>query len=89
MITKALSCEEENLELRTIKEVMYYLDWLKQKAATTVEYASLHKRKVFGPTMNTLISSHEEYKMVLVQKHDAQGYVTRYKAYLVAQDFTQ
>src|SRR4051794_39335768 len=63
MIAEAFSCEEEDPEPRTIEEAMCRPDWLKWKTAIE-EYASLRKRKVFGPIVNTLPSRPVEYKMV-------------------------
>lgn len=64
-------------------------DWSKWKTAIEKEYASLCKRKVFGPIVYTLTSRPVGYKMVLICKRDAQGQITRYKARLVAQGFSQ
>lgn len=46
-------------------------DWSKWKTAIEKEYASLRKRKVFGPIVDTLTSRPVGYKMVLIRKQDA------------------
>lgn len=84
MIIEALSYEEDDPEPQTIEEAMRRSDWSKWKTAIEKEYASLCKRKVFGPIVYTLTSRPVGYKMVLICKRDAQGQITRYKARLVA-----
>lgn len=89
MIAENLSCEKDDPEPRTIEEAMRRSDWLKWKAAIEEEYASLHKREVFGPIVNDLTSRPLGYKLVFVRKRDDKGHIIRYKVRLVAQGFTQ
>lgn len=78
MIAKALFYKEEDPKPQTIKKVMHHFDWLKWKIANKEEYASLYKRKVFGPIVDTLTSYLMEYKMVLICKQVAKGQINQF-----------
>jgi hypothetical protein len=65
-------------------------DWDKWKAAIEAELRSLCKREVFGtavPTPPNVIPV--GCKWVFLRKRNEHGQVVRYKARLVAQEFTQ
>ena len=57
--------------------------------AIEVEYASLRKHKVFGPTVTDLDKHPIGHMLIFTRKYDANKKVTRYKVRLVAQGFSQ
>ncbi|GKB16661.1 disease resistance CC-NBS-LRR class family protein [Tanacetum coccineum] len=65
-------------------------DWDKWKDVMQAELNSLNKRKVFGPIVTTPRDVKPVgYKWIFVRKRNEKNEVTRYKARLVAQDFSQ
>ena len=81
---------DENPEPWNVEECRYRNDWPKWKEAMQVELNSLTKRKVFGPIVQTPEDVKSvEYKWVFVRKHNENNEIIRYKAWLVAQGFSQ
>ena len=68
---------------------MSRLDWPKWQTTIDTEYASLRKHSVFGELSLDMDKPLVGHKLIFTRKFDAQGNVTRYKARLVAQGFTQ
>jgi hypothetical protein len=87
---KAACSITETADPNTIKQAMSRPDWPEWKQAIESEHNSLNKRKVFGriqelPFGKTLVG----FRYVLTRKRNDKGIVTRYKARLVAQGFSQ
>ncbi|CAM8877350.1 unnamed protein product [Rhodiola kirilowii] len=77
-------------EPRSITECKNIHDWVEWKKAIETELDSLNKRKVFGPIVLTPKDvKHAGYKWVFVRKRNEKNKIARYKARLVAQDFSQ
>jgi len=73
-----------------MKECRQRNDWPKWKDAIEAELNSLKKRQVFGPVVHTPKGIKPiGCEWVFVQKRNEKGEVTRYKARLVAQGFSQ
>ena len=90
----AVACDivngNEDPEPRSLIECQHRQDWLKWKDAIQVELNSLNKRKVFGPVVLTPKAVKPVgYKWVFVRKRNEKNEITRYKARLVAQGFSQ
>ena len=90
----AVACDivngNEDPEPRSLTECQHRQDWLKWKDAIQVELNSLNKRKVFGPVVLTPKAVKPVgYKWVFVRKRNEKNEITRYKARLVAQGFSQ
>ncbi|KAL0824549.1 hypothetical protein Bca101_048226 [Brassica carinata] len=82
--------DNEDHEPTSIYECMQRPDWLKWKEAINVELESLRKRCVFGQIIRTPQDIKPVgYKWVFVRKRNENGEVVRYKARLVAQEFSQ
>ena len=82
--------DNEDHEPKSISECQQRKDWPLWKDAINAELNSLAKRKVFGPVVHTPEDVKPVgYKWVFVQKRNEKGEITRYKARLVAQGFTQ
>ena len=82
--------EDDDHEPRSVVGCRSKHDWSKLKEAIQVELDSLEKRKVFGhvvPTPNNV--KPVGYKWVFVRKRNDKNEIARYKARLVAQDFSQ
>ena len=86
----------ENIEMKDDDDPKSYRaaqaskDWSKWKAATIEEINTMVARGVFGPTeeanaIKTIIGS----RWVFVRKRNEKGFVTRFKARLVARGFMQ
>ena len=73
----------------TLEEAQSRADWPMWQHALEVEYNSLRKHKVFGPTVNDLDKHPIGHRLIFTRKFDASGTVTRYKVRLVAQGFSQ
>ncbi|GKA76909.1 retrovirus-related pol polyprotein from transposon TNT 1-94 [Tanacetum coccineum] len=72
------------------QECRYRNDCQKWKDAIEAELKSLEKRKVFGPIVQTPKGVKPVgYKWVFVRKRNEKNEITRYKARLVAQGFSQ
>ena len=87
--TKILK-EDDDHEPRSVDESHSKHDWSKWKEAIQVELDSLAKRKVFGhvvPTPNDV--KLVGYKWAFVKKHNDKNEITRYKARLMAQGYSQ
>ncbi|XP_076957991.1 putative mitochondrial protein AtMg00820 [Bidens hawaiensis] len=77
-------------EPKSVKECQDRNDWDKWKDAMQAELSSLNKRKVFGPIVIKLKTIKPVgYKWEFVRKQNKKNEVTRYKARLVAQGFSQ
>ena len=82
--------ENDNREPKSVDDCENRQDWNKWKDAMQVELNSLNNRKVFGPIVITLKSMKPVgYRWVFVRKRNEKNEVTRYKARLVAQGFSQ
>ena len=82
--------DNEDHEPKSIKECKQRFDWPKWKEAIKVELKSLESRKVFGHVILTPRDVKPVgHKWVFVRKRNEKGDITRYKARLVAQGFTQ
>ena len=82
--------ENDDHEPRSVDECHSKHDWSKWKEAIQVELDSLAKCQVFGlvvPTPNDV--KPVGYKWVFVRKHDDKNEISRYKARLMAQGFSQ
>ncbi|KAG7578737.1 Ribonuclease H-like superfamily [Arabidopsis thaliana x Arabidopsis arenosa] len=89
-VSKEIDHESDDPDPRSILECQKRSDWEKWKMAMETELNSLNKRKVFGPIVT--IPEHVKpvgYKWVFVRKRNEKNEVTRYKARLVAQGFSQ
>ncbi|GJW23274.1 retrovirus-related pol polyprotein from transposon TNT 1-94 [Tanacetum coccineum] len=81
---------DEDQEPKSMQECRYRNDWPKWKDAIEAELKSLEKRKVFGPIVQTPKGVKPVgYKWVFVRKRNEKNEITRYKARLVAQGFSQ
>ncbi|WCJ38518.1 Retrovirus-related Pol polyprotein from transposon RE1 [Euphorbia peplus] len=82
--------ENEDLEPTSVEECRNRDDWPKWKNAIQAELDSLSKREVFGPIVRTPKGVMPVgYKWVFVRKRNEKNEIVRYKARLVAQDFSQ
>jgi hypothetical protein len=82
--------ENEDHEPRSVEECKKRQDWPKWKDAIQAELDSLTKREVFGPvTRRPSGAKPVGYKWVFVRKRNEKGEITRRKARLVAQGFSQ
>ncbi|KAG7549820.1 Reverse transcriptase RNA-dependent DNA polymerase [Arabidopsis thaliana x Arabidopsis arenosa] len=89
-VSKEIDHESDDPDPRSILECQKRSDWEKWKMAMETELNSLNKRKVFGPIVT--IPEHVKpvgHKWVFVRKRNEKNEVTRYKARLVAQGFSQ
>jgi hypothetical protein len=80
----------DDIEPRSVDECQRRDNWQKWKEAIQVELDSLTKRKVFGPIVPT--PPHVKpvgFKWVFVRKRNEKNEIVRYKARLVAQEFSQ
>lgn len=85
-----MTYDENDVEPNTVDECRRRKDWPKWKEAIQAELRSLEKREVFGQI--TQIPKGVKpvgYKWVFVRKRNEKNEVTRYKARLVAQGFSQ
>ncbi|KAL0430677.1 UNVERIFIED_CONTAM: Retrovirus-related Pol polyprotein from transposon TNT 1-94 [Sesamum radiatum] len=81
--------KDEN-DPQTMEECRHRNDWKSWRKAIQDELDSLNKREVFGPITPTPKGVKPTgYKWVFVRKRNERNEVVRYKARLVAQDFTQ
>ena len=82
--------QDEDLEPRSVNECRQRNDWPKWKEAIQVELTSLEKRDFFGPIVRTPEDVKSVgHKWIFVRKRNENGKVVRYKARLVAQEFSQ
>ena len=82
--------ENEDYEPKSVDECRNRKDWPKWKEAIQAELNSLTKREVFGPVVYTPKGVKPMgFKWVFVRKRNENNEVTRYKARLVAQGFSQ
>ena len=82
--------ENEDHEPKSMNACKKRKDWPKWNDAVKAELHSLEKRKVFGPVVLTPDGVNPVgYKWVFVRKRNENGDITRYKARLVAQGFSQ
>ena len=82
--------QDDDHEPRSVDECHSKHDWSKWKEAIQVELNSLVKRKVFGPVVPTPNDVKPVgYKWVFVRKRNDKNEISRYKAHLVAQGFSQ
>jgi hypothetical protein len=87
---KVASVIDHDLEPASIVECKKRPNWDKWKKAITAELISLDKREVFGPVSRTPSHIHPVgYKWIFVRKRNENNEISRYKARLVAQGFTQ
>ena len=87
--TKILK-EDDDHEPRNVDECRSKNDWSKWKEVIQVELDSLAKRKVFGPVVPTPNDVKPVgYKWAFVRKRNDKNEISRYKARLVAQSFSQ
>ncbi|KAK9154068.1 hypothetical protein Sjap_001548 [Stephania japonica] len=84
-------CEnDDDPRPRSVDECQKRPDWQKWQDAIQAELNSLRKREVFGPIVQTPDGVKPVgYKWVFVRKRNEKNEVTRYKARLVAQGFSQ
>ena len=81
---------DEDQEPQTVDECQKRNDWPKWKETIQIELNSLAKQGLFGPVIQT----HDNikpvgYKWIFVRKRNENNEITRYKAQLVAQGFSQ
>ncbi|KAL4025796.1 hypothetical protein IC575_014202 [Cucumis melo] len=82
--------ENEDYGPKSVDECRNRKDWPKWKEAIQAELNSLTKREVFGPVVYTPKGVKPVgFKWVFVRKRNENNEVTRYKARLVAQGFSQ
>ncbi|KAL0537209.1 hypothetical protein IC582_026184 [Cucumis melo] len=82
--------ENEDYEHKFVDECRNRKDWPKWKEVIQAELNSLTKREVFGPVVYTPKGVKPVgFKWVFVRKRNENNEVTRYKARLVAQRFSQ
>ncbi|KAL0556350.1 hypothetical protein IC582_004863 [Cucumis melo] len=82
--------ENEDYEPKSVDECRNRKDWPKWKEAIQAELNSLTKREVFGPVVYTPKGVKPVgFKWVFVRKRNENNEVTRYKARLFAQGFSQ
>ena len=82
--------EDDDHEPRSLDECRSKHDWSKWKEAIEVELDSLAKHKEFRPVVPTPNDVKPVgYKWVFVRKHNDKNEISRYKARLVAQGFSQ
>ncbi|MFS7999224.1 putative RNA-directed DNA polymerase [Helianthus anomalus] len=82
--------EDDDPEPKSVNDCQNRHDWDKWKGAMQAELDSLNKRKVFGSIVVTPKAVKPVgYKWVFVRKRNEKNEVTRYKARLVAQGFSQ
>ncbi|WZZ32928.1 hypothetical protein YC2023_016329 [Brassica napus] len=90
LLAKEINEENEDPEPKSVYDCQKRHDWIKWKDAIQVELDSLNKRNVFGPIVLTLKDVKPVgYKWVFVRKRNEKNEITRYKARLVAQGFSQ
>ncbi|CAA7033812.1 unnamed protein product [Microthlaspi erraticum] len=89
-VYKEIDHESDDPDPETISECLKRPDWEKWKMAIQAELLSLNKRSVFGPIVTTPENTKPVgHKWVFVRKRNEKNEVTRYKARLVAQGFSQ
>ena len=82
--------KSKDLEPRSVEKCRQRNYWPKWEEAMKAELDSLAKREVFGPVVRTPEDVKPVgYKWVFVRKRNEKNEVVRYKARLVAQDFSQ
>ncbi|KAL0396184.1 UNVERIFIED_CONTAM: Copia protein [Sesamum calycinum] len=82
--------DEDDDDPQTMEECQHRNDWKSWKKTIQDELDSLNKREVFGPITPTPKGVKPVgYKWVFVRKKNEQNEDVRYKAWLVAQGFTQ
>ena len=80
----------EDLEPRSVTKYQNRHDWIKWKDIIHAELNSLNNYEVFGPIILTSEAVRlVGYKWVFVRKRNEKNEIVRYKARLVAQDFSQ
>ena len=80
----------EDQEPQTMDECRKMNDWPKWKEEIKIKLNSLAKWDVFGPIVQTLGNIKPiKYKWVFMRKRNENDEIIRYKARLVAQDFSQ
>ncbi|XP_056844750.1 retrovirus-related Pol polyprotein from transposon TNT 1-94 isoform X2 [Raphanus sativus] len=90
LLAQEINEENEDPEPKSVYECQKRHDWMKWKDAIQVELDSLNKRNVFGPIVLTPKDVKPVgYKWVFVRKRNEKNEITRYKARLVAQGFSQ
>ena len=90
LVSKEINEENKHPQPKSLYECQKRNDWIKWKDTIQVEFDSLKKRNLFGPIVVTLEAVKPvSYKWVFVQKRNEQNEITRYKARLVAQGFSQ
>ena len=88
--TVATEILNDDYEPHNLNDCRQRSDWPKWKKAIQVELASLTKRKVFGPIVQTPEDVKPVgYKWVFVRKRNEKNEVVRHKARLVAHGFSQ
>ncbi|GJR90392.1 disease resistance CC-NBS-LRR class family protein [Tanacetum coccineum] len=81
---------DDDPEPKSVIDCQSRPDWDKWKDAMQAELNSLNKRKVFGPIVTTPRDVKTvRCRWIFVQKRNEKNEVTRYKARLVAQGFSQ
>jgi hypothetical protein len=81
--------QHQDSDPTTLKQAMGRPNWPEWQATINTEYASLRKHQVFGELSLELDKPPVGYKLIFTCKFDAHGNVSKYKARLVAQGFTQ
>jgi len=79
-LSKEIDHENDDPDPKTLSECQKRSDWEKWKNAMQVKLHFLNKRNVFGPV---------GHKWVFVRKRNEKNEITRYKARLVVQGFSQ
>ena len=81
---------DENQEPKIVDECWKMNNWPKWKEAIQTELNSLTKQEVFGPIVQTSGNIKPVgYKWLFVKKRNENDEIIRYKAWLIAQGFSQ
>ncbi|KAG7584504.1 Reverse transcriptase RNA-dependent DNA polymerase [Arabidopsis suecica] len=89
-VSKEIDHENDDPDPKSVSECQQRPDWEKWKTAMQIELLSLNKRDVFGPLVTTSKDVKPVgCKWVFVRKRNEKDEITRYKARLVAQGFSQ
>jgi len=90
IVSSEINEEIDDPEPKSVYECQKRHDWEQWKNAIQAELDSLNKRKVFGSIVLTPADVRPVgYKWVFVRKRNEKNEITRYKARLVAQGFSQ
>ncbi|GKA23918.1 disease resistance CC-NBS-LRR class family protein [Tanacetum coccineum] len=89
-VASDIMCGDDDPEPKSVIDCQRRPDWVKWKDAMQAELNSLNKLNVFGHIVTTPRNVKPiGYRWIFVQKRNEKNEVTRYKARLVAQGFSQ